>query len=392
MDYTHKTYGRNAEINAIYKLFDAGLDISMPGPRRLGKTFLLDRLVDQGPAHNWMSIKIEVAGCKNSKEFFRQLCEKIGNHRNDGEKVISWLSQRLGQAFDPRTESTGPWYQPFLSLDHESYFEKLIKTLNDDKNRRWALLIDELPIFLKALHDTGPAGIDTARNFMNFMSRLKVDYPKVRWLITGSIGLEPLAEVGNYMGVLAKFRTFTLSTLTIEQASDFLIDLASTGRLIERNSITRAEAAQIIIKVGWRSPFYLEALANKLKDSPTEHEEEAKVRLEEALKDLIQPNEAPTFGVWEEHLQKHYAMGDRAIATKALNKLARHPEGTNFNELLSAVNQLGLQQETLRKILIRLHTEGFILVDNWDSENPTATIQNLLLREWWRRFPLAPRS
>jgi len=30
-------------------------------------------------------------------------------------------------------------------------------------------------------------------------------------MITGSIGLEPLARIGNYMGVLAKFETFDFS-------------------------------------------------------------------------------------------------------------------------------------------------------------------------------------
>ncbi len=44
--YAGKSYGRNAEVAAIYQMFVAGRDVSMHGPRRLGKTFVLDRLVD----------------------------------------------------------------------------------------------------------------------------------------------------------------------------------------------------------------------------------------------------------------------------------------------------------------------------------------------------------
>lgn len=163
-------------------------------PRRLGKTCVLDRLVEAGPAQGWHVVKVEVAGSTNTRGFFRQLCSKIVNQRQWPERTLDWFLQRLGQAIDPRTDSAGNWYQAFISLDHETYFERLIKVLHEDKDYRWALLIDELPIFLKALHDQGPQGIEAARNFMNQISRLRVDYPKVRWLITGSIGLEPLAQ------------------------------------------------------------------------------------------------------------------------------------------------------------------------------------------------------
>ena len=47
--YTHKSYGRQAEVAALYAMFEAGRNVKMPGPRRLGKTFVLDRLVDAAP-------------------------------------------------------------------------------------------------------------------------------------------------------------------------------------------------------------------------------------------------------------------------------------------------------------------------------------------------------
>ena len=189
MDYTKKSYGRNAEVKLIFTQFKAGVDIAMPGPRRLGKTFVLDRVVEAGPSQGWQVVKVEVAGSTATRGFFRQLCAKIADQRQWHKRTLDWFLQRLGQATDPRIDSTGNWHQAFSSLDHETYFERLVKVLHDDTEYRWALLIDELPIFLKALHDQGAQGIDAARNFMNQISRLRVDYPNVRWLITGSIGL-----------------------------------------------------------------------------------------------------------------------------------------------------------------------------------------------------------
>lgn len=88
MDYTSKSYGRYDDVAAIYRLIDAGIDISMPGPRRLGKTFVLERLVEAGDAHGWEAIKVEVAGCKDTRGFFRQLCDKIGKHRSRGVNTL----------------------------------------------------------------------------------------------------------------------------------------------------------------------------------------------------------------------------------------------------------------------------------------------------------------
>ena len=232
MDYTQKSFGRNDEVADIYRLLNANSDVSMPGPRRLGKTFVLDRLVEAGPTYDWEPVKVEVAGCTDTRSFFRQLCAKIGNHRSHGQRTVNWLLQRLGQALAPRTQPSATWDQALLSLDYETYFERLIKVLHEDRERRWALLIDELPIFLKALHDQGPDGVEAARNFMNLLSRLRADFPSVRWLITGSIGLEPLAKVGSYMGVLAKFETYELQELSRPQARDFIIELAQSGELV----------------------------------------------------------------------------------------------------------------------------------------------------------------
>lgn len=386
MDYTTKSYGRNDEVAGIYKLFNAGTDVSMPGPRRLGKTFVLDRLVEAGPVHGWVAIKVEVAGCRDPRGFFRQLCGKIGNQRSLGKKTIDWLRQRLGQAIDPRTDTSGEWYQALLSLDHETYFERLIDALHVDPNRRWVLLIDELPIFLKALHDQGPQGIEAARTFMNHTSRLRVDYPKVRWLITGSIGLEPLAKAGNYMGVLAKFQTYGLTTLSTDQARDFIIDLAQTGRLVDRQLITVAEADSIVKAAGWRSAYYLEALARKLAGTPTEDTKEADLLVEAAMDRLLRPQELATFAVWEEHLRKHYLDGERAVAIAVLNALAPHPQGLGIDALLAAIGQPGLTRDALRIVLMRLDTEGFVNVD-WGADNPAAAFGNVLLRRWWQRFP-----
>lgn len=391
-EYATKSYGRNDEVAEIYQHFNLGRDVSMAGPRRLGKTFVLDRLVEAGAGAGWIAVKVEVGGCSDSRAFFRNLCNGIGGRRSGGQNAISWIRQRLGQFIDPRSDSSGEWYQPFISLDHESYFERLIQALNEDGERRWALLIDELPIFLKALHDQGPQGVDAARNFMNLSSRLRAEYPRVRWMITGSIGLDPLARAGNYMGVLAKFESFSLQPLNQAQAKEFVKDIAQVGRLLHRQVITDPEAEALVDAVGWRAAYYLEALAKKLKGQPCEDPAEVKTLVDDAVQRLLSPGEVATFGVWEEHVRKHYRDAERAIAFASLAALAKDAHGLRIDALLPAIGEMGVTRAALRELLTRLHVEGFLTVSDWDGDDPTVAFLNPLLRQWWSRFPPQPSS
>jgi hypothetical protein len=386
-EYAAKSYGRNKEVAAIFRHFDAKRDVSMAGPRRLGKTFVLDRLVETAGGLGWTALKVEVGGCTDSRAFFRSLCKGIGSIRSGAKTAIAWIQQRFGQIVDPRSDNPGEWYQPLLSLDHESYFERLVKALNEDRQRRWALLIDELPIFLKALHDQGPKGVEAARNFMNLTSRLRADHPRVRWMITGSIGLEPLARAGNYMGVLAKFETFDLQPLNEAQAKDFVKDIAQEGRLHYRQAITDPEAEALVAAVGWRSAYYLEALAKKLTGEPCDNTMGAKALVEDAVQRLLAPGEAATFGVWEEHVRKHYRDAERRIAFATLAAIAQKADGLRVDALLAAVGNVEVTKRELRAVLTRLHVEGFLTVSDWEGDDPTAAFLNPLLRRWWNRFP-----
>jgi hypothetical protein len=379
--YIDRPYGRNDEVAAIYRLFEAGRDVSMHGPRRLGKTFLLDRLVDAGPAHGWRAIKVEIAGCGDTRAVFRQFCNKVSAQRSWDRNLITRVSQRVGQVIDPSADRSGEWIHAVLNLDHEALFERLVKSLQRDQEQRWALLIDELPIVLKALHDKGPDGVASARNFMNGLIRLREENPRVRWMITGSIGITPLARAGDYLGVMAKFRPYELLPLTSDQARHYLQDLARDGYLQHRTAITDAEAQALIAATGWLAPYYLEALAQKVSGQPSDDPFQAVRLVEEATMRLLQPGEAATFGPWEEHLRKHYRAPERGLAFAVMTALAPHPQGLGIDALLAKLQRAEVTRDGLRQLQLRLHDEGFI---TWDDDE-VSSIRNPLLRRWWVR-------
>lgn len=385
MDYSTKSYGRNSEVEAILKLFSAGKDISKHGPRRLGKTFVLDRLVERGPKHGYKCVKIEIAGCRNSQMVFQRICEEINEHRTISARTGSFVYQRLAQTLSPRSNPTGTWYQNIISLDWEAHLERILKTISKEKNSKWAILIDELPIFLKALHDKGPEGIKEARDFMNLFSSLRSKNKEVRWLVTGSIGIDPLARKGEYVGVMAKFYSYRLPTLTHNQSVDYIQDMARLELLPYRTEITTEEAHAIIETVGWRSAYYLEALASKMEGNPSSDPIKVQASISNAINNLILPHNLSTFGTWEEHIAKHYSANEQEFCFSILNNLATAPLGMSANDLAAQLQQT-ITTAILTDALELLVSDGFIFKDESLEGNPYR-FRIALLRLWWAKYP-----
>ena len=385
-DYANKSYGRNAEITAIFGMLKAGKDVSKHGPRRLGKTFVLDRMVEQGKSHGFLCLKVEIAGCTEPKMVFRRLCEEITNHRSVGQKTRAWIAQRMAQVVSPRSEQLGPWYQPFLNLDWETYLERLLGALQDDRTHQWAILIDELPIFLKALHDKGGDGIKQARDFMNLFTRVRSANPRVRWLITGSIGITPLAQVGQYMGVLAKFDGFELEPLTDEQSVDYLLDLAELGLLQRRKGITDQEARAVVGAVGWRAAYYLEALAQQLPANLETDPAKVQTNIAAAISGLLKHHNSAAFGPWEEHLRKHHSVDQRRLSFDILNALAPHETGLALDSLLAALANTIPNREALRRHLLLLISEGFLYQEPFGDDAAPYRFRLAPLRHWWALY------
>lgn len=388
-DYASKSYGRQPVVNAIYALFGADKDISMHGPRRLGKTFVLDRMVEQANAKGYLCLKVEIAGCTEAKHVFRRLCEEISNHRGVPKQTFIFIKQRVLQLTNPRTEPGSTWYQPLLNTDSESYLERLLKAMHDDKEHKWAVLIDELPIFLKALHDKGPAGVQQARDFMNLFTRLRTAHPRVRWLVTGSIGIEPLARAGQYMGTMAKFTSYSLEPLTIEQAIDFVQDQALQSALPNRQRVTAGEAVAVVQAVGWRAAYYLDALARELPAGPATQPDAVKAHIDTALANLLKQHNAATFGTWEEHIRKHQTPAQQTLSVAVLNAMANHADGLSLDSLLAALRNVNQDKDALRQHLRLLSAEGFLHQEPPEDDSAPYQFRIPLLRLWWKRWPAA---
>ncbi|MFZ4703554.1 MAG: hypothetical protein ACOYMG_26220 [Candidatus Methylumidiphilus sp.] len=378
LDFSTAPYGRCAETAAIFRRFDAGKNLLMPGPRRLGKTFVLERLEERAQGIDYHAVRLDVAPCQNPQAFFTKLAEAI--EAKLGNKLVQQGKQRISQILSPRNQSASTLPQALLSVDWENYATNLIETLASDKNK-WMILLDELPIFLLRLHEQAD-GFSQARRIMYWLREICLRLPTLRWLITGSIGIEPLAREGNYQGSLTDFERFELQPLEEIAARTLIKDWAHTGLLPYRTIISDTETQAIVDAVGWLSAYYLEAFSRHVRGDPSDDEAETKTLIDKARHSLIASADRECFGVWPEHIDKHYKTRKKP-AFDVLAALSDYEAGISRSTLLAVLNNPSLREIDLRRLLNTLEEDGFLVSDH---NNDHHRFRMELLRLWWKRY------
>lgn len=382
LDFDTAPYGRRNETDYIFSRFDAGKNLLMPGPRRLGKTFVLERLEQRGPDKGYIAIRFDVSHCRDEIAFFNKLCQAIEAKRGHGETLLDNVKQRLQQVMQSHSAGSGPWYQQALNLNWETFAEQLITTLAEDRQNRWAILIDELPIFLLHLEEQ-PNGLTQVKSIAYRLREFRERFPTLRWLITGSIGIEPLARRGEYIGAFNNLEPFELLPLTPQAAQALLQDSAKAGYFQHRREVSNCEAQAIVSASGWLSAFYLEAFGKQLQDTPAQDAETASQRVNEARKRLLEPANRNYFESWPEHVRKNFTDPMRGRLFAILEHLAEAEAGLSLDGLLPLIGDSALQKKDLQRLLNSLEEDGFLVCD-FDTDRHRFRME--LLRLWWLRY------
>lgn len=382
LDFNTASYGRRNETDYIFNRFDNGKNLLMPDPRRLGKTFVLERLEERGPEKGYIAVRFDVSHCRDEAAFFNKLCQAIENKRDHGENLLDNVKQRLDQVIKGSSSGSGPWYQSALNVNWETFAEHLIATLAEDPQNRWAILIDELPIFLLHLESV-PNGLAQVKSIAYRLREFRERFPTLRWLITGSIGIEPLARRGEYIGAFNNLEPYELLPLTPQAAQTLLQDSAKAGYFQHRREVSDCEAQAIVAASGWLSAFYLEAFGKQLQDAPTKDTETANQRVSEARKRLLDPANRNYFESWPEHVRKNFTDPIRGRLFAILEHLAEAEAGLSIDGLLPLIGDNALQKKDLQRLLNILEEDGFLVCD-FDADRHRFRME--LLRLWWLRY------
>jgi hypothetical protein len=251
--------------------------------------------------------------------------------------------------------------------------------------KTWVFLVDEITIFTKALLD-GQGGVTAASDFLYKLRQLCREHRKVRWLFTGSIGLDTIARRHGFEGSLVDLEIFSLEPFSLETARGFLHQIA------ERNHVVMTEAAVSALceRLGWLSPYYLEKIGEAACENIPRGQAVEAEAANLAADSLLSLAQRTYWSTWREHLDKNYPDPERTRLFTILAEIVRGPDGASIDTLLLVLNRAGgepLVESSLRGSLDTLEADGYL------SANPERSrfrFQMNLLREWWLRYVAPP--
>jgi uncharacterized protein len=378
-------YDRDREAERLWYHFKKGRNVLMLAPRRMGKTVLLERLKDESERNGFRAVVLDVEGYRHEKDFFQEMCASIQEELGAGQALLGSLTERLRRVVQGSDTLQGDWRNLLLNMDWRLFADHLVAQLEEATDgKTWVFLVDEITIFTKALLDE--QGVTVASDFLYKLRQLCREHRKVRWLFTGSIGLDTIARRHGFEGSLVDLEIFSLEPFSLDTARGFLEQIAA------RNGVQMAEEAVSTIceRLGWLSPYYLEKIGEAACERVSRGKEVDRETANLAANSLLDLAHRTYWSTWREHLDKNYPEPERTRLFTILAETSRSADGASLNTLLLTLNSAGgepLPESDLRGYLDTLEADGYL------KANPESShfrfLMNLL-REWWLRYVAPP--
>ncbi len=387
-------FGRKQVIEDLLDMLQHD-DVLLLGPRRIGKTSLARRVMAELRHAGWRSIEVNVAACKDELGFLGKL-----NTTLDGE--FSPVTGRIKQAFTrsrkiktvklsiPETGSIEATLDDPIAVNWIREADDVARRLKKI-GQPILIYLDELPLLLLDITSNDPQnGKQRIRRFLDWFrheARNQSGDSHVRWLVSGSIGLDTLVQQYEMSDTLHGFQKPSLEAFHEDEA------IALLGTLAESYSVflSPEDSRAITHAIGWPQPYYLQFFFNKLR-SLRHRQADLPIAetIEHIMNNMIQPDVDNDFHYWQERLEKQLHPADARHCLALLDHTAQTSSGGWGEALLAMLHERlpGAESKEAQLSFVRLRD---ILIRDayWQADDSSGTRRYRFrlepLRRWWAR-------
>jgi hypothetical protein len=381
-------FNRERELRRLWQHVTAD-HVLLLAPRRVGKTSLMLKLLDEAAAHDVTALYITVEGADTELDFVERL-HKGAETIEGALPLLKRISDSSLGALVRRVKKVGPVeLSDAESARWDTLGEEIVAALHEvakETKRRVLLLVDEVPVFLLQLLQQDPSGA-RVRAFLHWVRELRVNPrfdDQVRWLVAGSIGLDNVARRLGLTKTINDFYVFQNLGAFSEAEARALLE----ARAVEHTFLLDEPVkARLIEQTGWLIPYHLQLLFSELMDHCGDLKIPATVEeVDAACERLIE--RGTYFDHWVERLREELGTPDDRQAMEVLHAAARDPEGAPYAALQGAlsrfVSDIDARDEKLDFLRGVLTSDGYLV-----EVDGRYRFQSSLLRAYWlRRFNL----
>ncbi len=383
-------FNRDAEVERLTQLLDEKNNILLVAPRRIGKTSLVRetfRRMDERDKD--YPVFVDVQDCRSPEDVIVALSLAVQPHKRLALKVKEAFAA-IWTGFRDTVESVGSVeilelrFREGIAGDWKAKARKIVQSLAE-ADRPIAICLDELPVMLNRLvTGTGEASKNRAEAeiFLSWLRATLTAHPeKIRWIICGSIGLEPILARHNLSFTVGHLRPFHLPPWTRETADACLRGLAASEGQPWPEESRRALLDKLVHFVPHHLQMYFGHVMDECRMRRTETPSALDVERVWTTHMLSTRGHAE-LADYEERLLRVLEESTVDLALALLTEAAVVGRLTwNAAQLCVASHQLEEPVKALRDVLRVLDHDGYLEktgdAGDWVFVSP-------LIRDWWR--------
>lgn len=366
-------FGREKEIRKANRLLDSNHSLLLSAPRRIGKSSLAKRLIEEKKRQGWKCVYVDLEETTTENGFLRLV---IGAFRENGiwKQLAEGMSKGVASVFDRLEKVTIGGVVDFnigKRDEQEDLYKNLKELIKHDEDT--FIVVDELTLFLGILNKS-ENGAEKVAFILNWLRSLRqVSGTKVRWLFCGSVGLRNFTSAMNLGYTINDLMEFGLGELTREEAEGLLSGLCRSEHIEMSDELIN----YTLDKLHWNIPYFIQVIFSKLAE---EYEDEVTIEsIDNAYNKLCSENYLST---WSERLSEYgtYEVPARQILKSLSTQHAGMGRDAMLDILMTGrdVSKVEEVDYLLSKVLEMLENDGYIL-----KKDSIRTFRSPLLRDYW---------
>jgi hypothetical protein len=335
-------HGREADIARLVEVLRND-DVLLLGARRIGKTSIARAVMALLVSQGCKAVEINVAKCQTEYEFIEKLEEKLTPLMATALQKAQSAAGDAWSSITKRIKDFKLKIQDLANLEltlREEAAEDWTKLANDclkliaSVHGQWLIYVDELPIMLYNIIKADPTnGIQRARRFLDWFRndvRAQPEVRNIRWLVSGSVGLDTLVQQYGMADTINSFRHEKLPAYTESVALAMLEKLAQRYEL----AFSTDDAKSLIETVMWRQPYYLQLAFHQLRTLQSASLDKPLAALiPQAIQAMSEPGSDNDFHHWESRLTLQLGATNAAHCRVLLTMCAAQTTGATAENL-----------------------------------------------------------
>lgn len=273
-------FGRSHEVARLIELLLDGAHISLAAQRRIGKTSLLHEAIG-GLKGRLTGLYVDLQDCHDAGDAIAAIAFASRAHTSLWTRVQAGFANVLQNIEAIGPEELQLHLRSGVMGDWRVKGDRLLADLAAAEPPV-VLMLDELPVLLVRLLRDGSGqpradGRDAADHLLSWLRKGAIAHTgRLRIVVTGSIGLGPVARQVGLSGTLNAYQPFLLEPWAPQTAMDALKALEQHGQV----SLEQDAREEVVQKLGSCIPYHVQLFYSQLREDARRHQRDRVTRLD----------------------------------------------------------------------------------------------------------------